>query len=75
MPVVRRNAIKSRAAWRRWAVWAGQWLLAKAVITADGDHPYLDAVAIKLAAREQTGMMGAAIQTMGRNEEDSIRGN
>ena len=75
MPVVRRSAIKSWPARRRWAVWAGQWLSAKVVITADDDDRYLDAVVIDLAAPEQTGMIGAAIQTLGRNEEDGIRGN
>ena len=37
--------------------------------------PQPDAVVMDLAAPEQTGMIGAAIQTLGRNEEDGIRGN
>ena len=48
---------------------------ARAVIRADGHDPNLDAVVIDLAAPEQTGMIGAAIQALGRNEEDGIRGN
>ena len=75
MPVVRRNAIKSWPARARWAVWAGNWISGRVDITADGHDADLDAVVIDLAAPEQMGMIGAAIQALGRNVEEGIRGN
>ena len=44
-------------------------------MTEDDRDPCLDAVAIDLAAPQQTSIIGAAIQALGRNEEDDIRGN
>ena len=46
----------------------------KVTIRADGHDPCLDAVVIVLATQGQTGMIGAAIQPLGRNEEDGTVG-
>ena len=76
MTVIRRSAIKFMAGSIAVSLY-GQinGYRRESVITADGHAANLDAVVMDLAAPEQTGMIGAAIQTLGRNEEDGIRGN
>ena len=70
MTVVRRSTIKPWPARLRWTVRAGQWASARVIITADGCDPCLDAFVIDLAAPQQTSIIGAAIQALGRNNED-----